>query len=124
MTSSSTPPEALQHNVYWACPGPILPRSAVKQRFTNAAAPGPLMASLPRWLTSNTPTSVADRGVLGDRAVRVGDGHRPAAERAHRRAEGGVPVVQGAGAQVVHGAGRYRSRASLRCLIPAASIVT
>ena len=57
MMSSTTPPSAVQHSVYCACPGAIRSRSAVKQRFTNPAAPGPVIASLPRWLTSNTPTA-------------------------------------------------------------------
>ena len=45
----------------------------------------------------------AHRRVLGDRAVGVGDGHRPAAERPERGAEGGVAVVQRAGQEVAHG---------------------
>ena len=55
--SSTTPPSAVQHSVYCAWPGPIFSRSAVKHRLTNPAAPGPVIASLPRWLTSNTPSA-------------------------------------------------------------------
>src|SRR5919112_4059571 len=58
MRSSTTPPSSAQHSVYCACPGAIRSRSAVRQRLTNAAAPGPVTDSLPRWLTSNTPTAV------------------------------------------------------------------
>ena len=57
MRSSTTPPSSAQHSVYCACPGAIFPRSAVNTPFTSSAAPGPVIASVPRWLTSNTPTS-------------------------------------------------------------------
>ena len=53
-----TPPDALQHNVYWAWPGAILARSAVRQLFTKSAAPGPVTPALPRCDTSKMPTVV------------------------------------------------------------------
>jgi hypothetical protein len=58
MRSSTTPPSSAQQSVYWAWPGAIRPRSAVRQRSTNAAAPGPVTDALPRWLTSKIPTAV------------------------------------------------------------------
>ena len=58
MRSSTTPPSSAQQSVYWAWPGAIRPRSAVRHRSTNAAAPGPVTDSLPRWLTSKIPTAV------------------------------------------------------------------
>src|SRR5215218_970478 len=56
--SSTTPPSSLQSNVYCAWPGPILPRSAVRQRLTKSAAPAPATVALPRWLTSKMPTAL------------------------------------------------------------------
>ena len=53
---------------------------------------------------------LADGGVLGDSARRVRDRHRPPAEGTHRGAEGAVPVVQRAGAQVVGHAGEATGR--------------
>lgn len=53
-----TPPDSVQHNVYWAWPGPIRFRSLVRVALTNCAAPAPLTDALPRWLTSNSPTLV------------------------------------------------------------------
>src|SRR3954454_1941677 len=50
------PVAASQHNVYCAFPCRILSRSLVRVRLTYDAAPGPVTISLPRWLTSKTPT--------------------------------------------------------------------
>src|SRR5918993_599797 len=56
MMSSTTPPSSSQHNVYWALPGWMRPRSLVRHRLTKSAAPCPRTSALPRWLTSKTPT--------------------------------------------------------------------
>src|SRR3712207_3418334 len=56
MRSSTTPPSASQQRVYCACPGPMRPRSFVRQRLTKSAAPGPRTIPVPRCETSNSPT--------------------------------------------------------------------
>ena len=43
--------------MYCALPGRIRPRSLLSVALTYAAAPGPVTISLPRWLTSKTPTA-------------------------------------------------------------------
>src|SRR5580693_5411574 len=58
MRSSMTPPDSVQHSVYWALPGPMRPRSLVSAELTKRAAPGPRISALPRWLTSNRPTAL------------------------------------------------------------------
>ena len=109
MRSSTTPPSSAQQSVYWAWPGAIRPRSAVRQRSTNAAAPGPGDRQLAEMAHVEDPDGRAHRRVLGDGPARVGDRHRPPAEGAHRRAEGDVPVVQRAGDQ---GGGLHRATIS------------
>src|SRR5215207_108020 len=58
MRSSTTPPLSLQHIVYCALPGPMRPRSLVRQVLTYAVASGPRTVALPRWDTSKTPTAL------------------------------------------------------------------
>ena len=57
MMSSTTPPSVSQHSVYCALPGPIRPRSLVRQALTKSAAPGPRTVALPRCDTSKRPTA-------------------------------------------------------------------
>ncbi len=79
---------------YWAWPGAILPRSAVRQRFTKAAAPGPGDADLAEVADVEETDSRADGCVLGqDPGPRVLQRHRPAAELGELGAGGLVPVV-------------------------------
>ncbi len=90
-----TPPVSVQHNVYWALPGPILARSLVSAAFTNSAAPGPVHQGLAEVADVEQAHRLTDRGVLGDGAG-VRDRHLPATERRERRAEFDVDGVDGA----------------------------
>ena len=89
MMSSTTPPVASsQQSVYCARPGPIRPRSLLRQALTKSAAPGPVTRALPRCDTSKTPTAVAHRGVLLEHpAAGVLQRHLPAPEGGELGAE-------------------------------------
>ena len=106
MMSSTTPPLAVQHNVYWAWPAPIFSRSAVKHRLTKRGRARPGHRELAEVADVEDPDGVPHRVVLGHGAVGIGERHRPATEGAESGPEREVPVVQRAREEAVRGVHR------------------
>jgi hypothetical protein len=69
MTSSTTPPASVQHSVYCACPGAILPRSAVNTPFTELGRAGTRDGERAEVADVEHAHVLAHRGVLGQGAA-------------------------------------------------------
>ena len=115
------PPRSFVSSVYCASPGSIRPRSFESSRLEQLARPRPLDLELAHVRDVERAGVLAHCAVLRDHAL-VLDGHLPAGERHHARAERDVAVVQRRAAERLHRRGCYsdaarRSRQPLRAAV-------